>query len=138
MGGGKWLINNDVVSKCSYDLVDYKLFCFNGKVKMIYVANDRKLGIGAKFGIYTPQFRKLNVRRNDEFESDNVFAAPKNYDIMLSVAEKLSKNFPHVRVDLYNIEGHIYFGELTFYDGSGYMSFTPDSYDKELGSYFKI
>ena len=57
---------------------------------------------------------------------------------MISIAESLSKDFPHVRVDLYNIAGDIYFGELTFYDGSGYMTFTPDSFDEEMGQYFDI
>ena len=57
---------------------------------------------------------------------------------MKLVAEQLSKEFPHVRVDLYNINGDIYFGELTFYDGSGYMSFNPDSFDEELGRNFNI
>lgn len=57
---------------------------------------------------------------------------------MVEIAEKLSAPFPHVRVDLYNVNGNIYFGELTFYDGSGYMTFTPDAFDKELGSYWDI
>lgn len=132
------LIENLITDNDHMYIPDFKFFCFNGEVKMIYVVNDRKLGRGAKIGIYTPQFKKLNVRRNDEFESDMVFNVPKNYDLMISIAEKLSKDFPHVRVDLYNVEGRIYFGELTFYDGSGYMSFTPDSYDEKLGSYFDI
>ena len=54
------------------------------------------------------------------------------------VAKTLSKDFPHVRVDLYNIAGRIYFGELTFYDGSGYMTFNPDSFDEEIGKHFDV
>lgn len=57
---------------------------------------------------------------------------------MIAIAEGLSKDFPHVRVDLYNIEGEIYFGELTFYDGSGYMTYTPDSFDEEIGRVFDV
>ena len=57
---------------------------------------------------------------------------------MKLLAEGLSRNFPHVRVDLYNIAGKIYFGELTFYDGSGYMTFNPDSFDEEMGRNFDI
>ena len=52
---------------------------------------------------------------------------------MVQVAERLSEGFPHVRVDLYNVMGQIYFGELTFYDGSGYMQFPPDNFDFEMG-----
>jgi hypothetical protein len=55
---------------------------------------------------------------------------------MVAVSEQLSAEFPEVRVDLYNVAGKIYFGELTFYDGSGYMQFSPDSFDFELGKKF--
>lgn len=117
-------------------LTDYKFFCFNGKVKMLYTMYDRELGNRVKVGIYTPDYRKLDVVRNDELPAEKELRTPPNYDKMLAIAESLSKDFPHVRIDLYNIEGKIYFGEFTFYDGSGYMSYTPDSYDFTLGSYF--
>ena len=57
---------------------------------------------------------------------------------MVSIARQLSKDFPHVRVDLYNIDGNIYFGELTFYDGSGYKGYAPDEFDFILGGYFDL
>ncbi len=117
-------------------LTDYKFFCFNGKVKMLYTMYDRDLGNKVKVGIYTPDYKKIDVIRNDELPSEDELVPPLNYDKMIRIAEHLSKDFPHVRVDLYNVNGKIYFGEFTFYDGSGYMSFTPDSYDFELGSYF--
>lgn len=114
-------------------LIDFKFFCFNGKVKMVYGVSERRVGKGAKLGIYNRDFIKLNVMRNDEFPQEYALQRPKNYQSMIEIAEKLSAQFPHVRVDLYNVNGKIYFGELTFYDGSGYMSFTPDSFDIELG-----
>lgn len=120
------------------NLIDYKLFCFNGKVKMIYAISGRSFGHGAEVGVYTPDFKKLDVHRADELPAKDALPKPQNFDKMIEIAEKLSAPFPHVRVDLYNVNGKIYFGELTFYDGSGYMSFTPDSYDEELGSYFDI
>ena len=55
---------------------------------------------------------------------------------MICLSEKLSSNFPFVRVDWYNINGNIIFGEITFYPWSGYVKFTPDSFDYELGKYF--
>ena len=57
---------------------------------------------------------------------------------MMAVAEKLSAGFPFARVDLYNIGGQIIFGEITFYPWSGYVRFTPDSFDFELGKYFRL
>ena len=61
---------------------------------------------------------------------------PVHFEKMLEVARTLSADLPHVRVDLYNIDGRIFFGELTFYDGSGYFHYEPDSFDFEAGSYF--
>lgn len=117
-------------------LVDYKFFCFNGTPVYIYVVTDRKPGEYAYLGIYDIDFKKLPVYRCDERRAEQVEAKPKNYEQMLDIASKLSAGFPHVRVDLYNINGKIYFGELTFYDGSGYFSYEPDSFDFEMGKWF--
>ena len=57
---------------------------------------------------------------------------------MIELAEKLSKPFPHVRVDFFNIDGEIIFGEMTFVTASGYLSFSPDSFDYELGELFQL
>jgi hypothetical protein len=118
------------------DLIDYKFFCFAGKVSYIYGISDRKVGQSAKFGIYDADFNKLDVLRNDELPQEVTLPEPQNFEQMKKIAEELSNDFPHVRVDLYNVAGKIYFGELTFYDGSGYMTFNPDSFDEEMGRAF--
>ena len=120
------------------DLIDYKFFCFSGKVSCVYGITDRRVGESAQIGIYDADFNKLAVDRCDERHQERGLPKPKNYDNMLVIAEQLSKEFPHVRVDLYNVDGTIYFGELTFYDGSGYMTFNPDSFDEQLGENFDI
>jgi acid phosphatase class B len=107
-------------------------------VEYVYGISDRRLGVSAQFGIYDKNFNKLNVDRLDERHQDDALPKPKNYDKMVEIAEKLSGTFPEVRADLYNINGTIYFGELTFYDGSGYMRFSPDSFDFEMGQKFDI
>lgn len=117
-------------------LIDYKFFCFNGEPKFLYVISDRKPGEYAYFGVYDIDFKKIPIYRSDERRAEQVEAKPKNYDEMLEIARKLSADFPHVRVDLYNIEGKIYFGELTFYDGSGYFHYEPDDFDLKVGSMF--
>lgn len=129
-------MDNIKESKKNVGLVDYKFFCFNGEPKFLYVITDRKPGEYAHLGIYDMDFNKLPVYREDERRAEYTIAKPKNYDEMVEMARKLSSNFPHVRVDLYNIEGRIYFGELTFYDGSGYFDYDPDEFDIEAGSYF--
>lgn len=57
---------------------------------------------------------------------------------MLKVAEILSAEFPHVRVDLYDVGGKVYFGELTFFNASGYMKYKPDEFDMEIGKKIKL
>lgn len=118
------------------NLIDYKFFCFNGEPKFLYVVTDRKPGEYAFLGVYDIHFNKLQVYRCDERRAEYAIAKPKNYEEMVEVARKLSADFPHVRVDLYNIDGKIYFGELTFYDGSGYFHYDPDKFDYEVGCYF--
>ena len=102
----------------------------------MYGLLDRSMGQSVRLGVYNREFKKLNVSRNDDQPQDIPLPKLQNFDKMISIAESLSRRFPHVRVDLYNISDNIYFGELTFYDGSGYMTFTPDSFDEELGRDF--
>lgn len=112
---------------------DFKILCFNGEPKYIIVDKDRY--IDHKRNFYTPQWeRKIVTTDHEQFDDD--YPKPKNFEKMLEVAHELSKDFPFVRVDLYNVDGTIYFGELTFYPWTGYVQFTPDEFDFELGSYF--
>lgn len=119
-------------------LIDYKFFCFNGKVAYIYVIADRKMGMGAELGIYDSDFNLLNVTRMDEKPLKRFIKKPSNYEKLKSVAEHLSEGFPEVRVDLYNVDENILFGEMTFFDGSGYMTFDPDHFDYDFGKVFTL
>lgn len=120
------------------DLVDYKFFCFNGEPYYLYLIVDRFLENGLKLGIYDLTFNKMNFYRSDIQALDREVKKPKNFERMIEIARDLSKDFPHVRVDLYNVNGKIYFGELTFYDGAGYKGFIPDEFDFILGDLFKL
>jgi hypothetical protein len=120
----------------SNDLDDYKFFCFNGEPYCLYVVTDRTANDGIKLGIYDLDFNKLEYRRSDISPIIEEIEKPKNYEKMIEIVKKLSKDFPHVRVDLYNINGDIYFGELTFYDGSGYKGYILDEFDYILGEKF--
>lgn len=117
-------------------LIDYKFFCFNGRVGFVYGVMGRQLGVGAEIGIYTRSWERLEVSRKDEFPAINTLPMPKNYEKMVKIAEELSRPFPHVRIDMYNVNGDIRFGEFTFYDGSGYMEFNPDDFDLQAGNFF--
>jgi hypothetical protein len=119
-------------------LVDYKFFCFHGKVRFLYVIADRQMGSGAGVGIYNSDFERLPVRRKDERSLERVIQKPDNFEEMKAISETLASDFPEVRVDLYNQKGKIFFGELTFYDGSGYMQFDPDDFDYQIGKFFTV
>lgn len=112
---------------------DYKYFCFNGKVKYLVVDLDRF--IGHKRNFYDKDWKYLDVSSDCENFGDHL-PRPEGFEHMVSVAEKLSKGFPFVRVDLYMVEHKVYFGEMTFYPWSGYVQFRPDSFDYELGKHF--
>lgn len=116
-------------------LIDYKFFCFNGKTNYLYVVSDRGSKEGHYLSICDTNFNNLYESRANK---NHKFEKPENFDTMIKIAEKLSKDFPHVRVDLYNIKGKIYFGELTFYNASGYKSLLPNEYDLIFGKEFII
>lgn len=120
------------------DLIDYKFFCFNGKPFCLYVIVERFLEDGIKLGIFDTEFNLLPYRRSDIRGLNKQVRKPKNFNRMLKIAEELSRDFPFVRVDLYNIDGVIYFGELTFYNGSGYKGYIPDEFDLILGNKFEL
>ena len=117
-------------------LIDYKFFCNYGKTKFLYVVADRVLGESAGLGIFSPDFKQMPVTRADEQPLMRDIPKPDNYEDMKAIAEALAKPFPEARIDLYDVDGKIFFGEITFFDGSGYMTFSPDEYDKILGDMF--
>lgn len=114
---------------------DYKIFCYAGKAKYIIVDVDRY--IGHKRNFYDAEWNNLHIT-SDCPAADEDVAKPENLDAMLKVAETLSADFPYVRVDLYNVDGKIYFGELTFYPWSGYVQYTPDETDYLFGEDFHL
>lgn len=120
------------------DLVDYKFFCFKGKPTYLYVIVGRFLKDGAKLGIFNTDFEKVPYKRIDIPELLTTLEKPKNFNKMIDIAKTLSEDFPHVRVDLYNIDGQIFFGELTFYNGSGYKEHIPRELDNIFGNQFEL
>jgi len=109
---------------------DYKFFCFNGKPEYIVVDKDRY--IEHKRNFYDINWNFIKVESDHPYFGDTM-AKPDNLDEMIEIASILAEDFPFVRVDLYNIDGEIIFGELTFYPWSGYVQFKPDEFDFTLG-----
>lgn len=125
------------------DLVDYKFYCFNGQPLYCQVIKDRNSEETIDFFDQHwrhQEFYGLNPKSNPNAikQSINDIPRPSNYEIMINIASKLSNNIPFARVDLYNIEGKIYFGEITFFPASGYGVFTPSGWDDKLGNLIKL
>ena len=121
-----------------YELKDYKFFCFDGAPKFLFVATDRqKEGEEVKFDFFDLEWNHLPVRNGHK---NNVMSIrePKNFEQMIDISRKLSKGFPHIRVDLYNINGNVYFGELTFFHFSGMTPFEPSEWDSVFGDYLTL
>ena len=119
------------------ELRDYKLMCFDGKVKCSFTVQNRFKSGGIKMNFYDRNWIKLPFSRHYPNSEDDL-PMPTNYELMIRLAEKLSKNLRFARIDLYNVNGKIYFGEITFYPGSGWEEFTPFEWDKKLGDFINI
>lgn len=125
---------NKADNHTSQGLTDYKFFCFNGQPYCVQVDTGRFDGHHQNY--YDMQWQSLGVHCT--YPEGEPQTCPQNFDEMKRMASQLSADFPFVRVDLYNISGKIYFGELTFYPSSGYGKFHPENFDVELGTQFDV
>lgn len=116
---------------------DYKFFCSNGKVVFLYVALDR-IDNNTKFVFYTPSWERIPVDDLKHPSCGISVDRPENLEEMTTIAEDLSKEWPQVRVDFYNENNKIIFGEITFLHQGGKPNFSPSSYDKKFGDLFTI
>lgn len=118
------------------ELQDYKFLCFDGTPMFCWVDMGR-------YSNHTRNVYDLDwnlqpwSQETYELYKDPI-PRPKNFELMVELARNLSQGFPHVRVDLYNIDGKIYFGEMTFSNGSGLDRIIPEEYDAMLGSLWKL
>lgn len=124
----------------SSSLIDYKMWCFNGKLFATWVCYNRHRFVADTEWHdldwnYRPEWSVFTDHYKD---GQGRVPKPKNYDEMVLFAEKLSEGFPQVRIDLYNIDGQIYFGEMTFTCASGHMNFYSDEVLQTMGKLTKL
>ena len=132
------IIAEDYIEDETGELRDFKIFCFDGEPKALFVATDRqKKGVDTKFDFFDLEWNHLPFT-NGHPNSSKAIEKPLNFDEMIDVARKLSKGIPHVRVDLYNVNGKSYFGELTFFHWSGMTAFDPIEWDFKFGQWIKL
>lgn len=117
------------------DLPDYKFFCFDGKVKILFVATGRFTD--KRFDYFDENYNVIDMVRGAPV-SDVPPPRPENFEKMKALAEKLSEGIPFIRIDLYDIKTNILFGEFTFYPGSGLVKITPARWDEKLGEYLTL
>ena len=120
------------------ELKDFKFFSFDGETKAMFVATDRfNKEEDTKFDFYDTQFNHMPFT-NGHPNATRQINKPQNFDLMIQLASKLSKGYPHIRVDFYEVNGKVYFGELTLYHWSGFVPFNPPLYDKMFGDWIKL
>ena len=118
------------------ELRDYKFFCFDGEPKAMFVASDRASD-NVKFDYFDLNFNHLDIKQKYP-HAEQPLRKPVTFEKMIELSKVLSKGFPHVRVDFYEVDGQLYFGELTFYHFSGFMPFEPNKWDKIFGDWIKL
>ena len=118
------------------ELPDYKFFCFDGIPKALFIATERQTG-DVKFDFFDINFNYLDFTQIHK-QSNKTLKKPKNFNQMVELAKILSKGLPHVRIDFYNINGKIYFGEFTFFHHGGLEPFHPSKWDNIFGDWIKL
>lgn len=118
------------------DLPDYKFFAFDGVVRALFIGSERGSG-DVKFDYFDAEFNHLDLVQYHPMSGRNI-PKPENFEEMKEIASKLSRGIPNVRVDLYNVKGKIYFGELTFFHHGGVTPFHPQEWDYTFGSWITL
>lgn len=127
-----------MVDESGTELKDYKLFCFQGTPEILFIACDRYVeNTETKFNFYDMDFNLLPFTHGHP-NSDAPIKRPASLEKMKELASILSAGLPHLRVDFYDINGRIYFGELTFFHHSGFVPFEPEFWDKKLGDMINL
>ena len=127
-----------MVDESGSELKDYKWFCFDGEPKAMFIASDRfSVDEETKFDFFDMDFNHLPCLSGHP-NSNKKINKPRNFDKMKEIAKLLSKGIPHVRVDFYDINGTLYFGEFTFFHHTGFVHFEPKEWDYKFGDWIKL
>lgn len=124
-----------MVDESGTELKDYKIFCFNGEPKALFVATDRPYD--TRFDFYDIEFNHLPFT-NGHPNAEKEIKPPKGLSEMTELAKKLSEGMKQVRIDFYDINGKVYFGEITFFHWSGMVPFEPEEWDLKWGKLINL
>ncbi len=133
------LIEKYMEDNVDKELRDYKLYSFDGYVAATLLATNRQSKTEElNFDYFNDKFKHLKWTNEWHPNNKKVPHKPVNYELMRTFAEKLSKGFPHMRVDFYEVNGEVYFGEITLYDMAGYLKIHPDKWETRFGKLIKL
>ena len=119
------------------DVSDYKFFCSDGNVRFLFIATERASTVEeTKFDFFDAGFNHLDVR-NGHPNAAVAPSCPEHFELMKTLAGKLSEGMRQVRIDFYDVGGKVYFGEYTFYHWSGFMPYDPPEWDARFGEMLK-
>ena len=116
------------------ELVDYKFFCFNGIPKLLNISEGWLTPSTVKMDFLDTDYNPTDFYRTDHGRFDKLPVKPVNFEKMKEISKKLAEDTNFIRVDLYEINGKIYFSELTFFPCGGFIPFEPEEYDLILGN----
>lgn len=125
-----------MVDDSGVELKDFKFYCFDGEAKIIEVDFDRYQGHKRNF--YDMNWELSDLEIGHKLDSNKMIPKPKCLSKMTDISERLSESIPHVRIDFYLIRERIYFGEITFYHGSGFQLFSSRDWEKKMGDWIKL
>ncbi len=125
-------------SESKGELRDYKFYCFNGEPKFLYLSQGLTNHATAKISYLDLEWNRLAFYRKDYKQFDELPMKPSSLQKMIELSSVLSNGIPFVRVDLYEIDGNVYFGEMTLYPGAGMTEFYPDEWNKIIGEYISL
>lgn len=131
------IIAEKYMEDASGELRDYKFYCFNGVMKFVMINSDRNTDKPTRADYFDRDFNWLDFTWGYSHAEVHP-QKPEQFEKMVAIAERLSKGLPHIRVDLYDCNGKIYFGELTFFDGSGFDKIEPLEWDYKIGEMLKL
>ena len=119
------------------DIIDYKFYCFNGEPKFLYCGQGLTEDHSLKIDFYDLNWNLMPFYRTDYHRLGQI-EKPKKLSEMIGIARKLSKGVPFVRIDLFEVDGKVYFSEFTLCPASGYMPFVPKEYDRIVGDWLEL
>jgi hypothetical protein len=132
------IIAEQYMSNNGGDLDDYKVHNFDGVPKLILICSERFSESGLKEDFYDENWQRLDMCRISHPNSTHIKKKPDCLDEMLKLSQKLADGIPFLRTDFYEIDGKLYFGELTFYPASGFEPFSPDEWDYKMGQWITL